>query len=62
MGMQGCLPVPWADRGMLNALVLPRCLLSVLFLAGTPIPLNASTEALPTVQLSNASLAFRPGS
>ncbi|XP_075028897.1 cell adhesion molecule 1 isoform X1 [Calonectris borealis] len=31
-------------------------------LSGTPVPLNASTEALPTVQLSNASLAFRPDS
>lgn len=39
-----------------------RCLLSVLFLPGTPVSLNASTEALPTMHLSNASLAFRPGS
>ncbi|XP_065553099.1 cell adhesion molecule 1 isoform X3 [Lathamus discolor] len=31
-------------------------------LSGTPVLLNASTEALPTVQLSNASLAFRPDS
>ncbi|KAM6044892.1 cell adhesion molecule 1 isoform 11-T11 [Theristicus caerulescens] len=31
-------------------------------LSGTPVPLNASTEALPTVQLSNASLAFPPDS
>ncbi|XP_054032085.1 cell adhesion molecule 1 isoform X2 [Dryobates pubescens] len=29
---------------------------------GTPVLLNASTEALPTMHLSNASLAFRPDS
>ncbi|XP_064029198.1 cell adhesion molecule 1 isoform X2 [Pogoniulus pusillus] len=31
-------------------------------LSGTPVSLNASTEALPTMHLSNASLAFRPDS
>ncbi|XP_064490840.1 cell adhesion molecule 1 isoform X1 [Pseudopipra pipra] len=31
-------------------------------LSGTPVPLTASAEALPTVQLSNASLAFQPDS
>lgn len=38
------------------------CLLSVLFLPGTSVLPTASTEALPTEQLSNASLASRPGS
>lgn len=57
-GMPGCVPGRrCGERG-----VPRRCLLSLLFLAGTPVPLNASPEALPTVQLSNASLAFRPGS
>lgn len=57
----GHVPTPtgtiaWRAWGLLP------CLLSVLFLPGTPVPPTASTEALPTVQLSNASLAFRPGS
>lgn len=56
----------WECRGACSWLVelvaAAVGLLSVLFLPGTPVLLNASTEALPTVQLSNASLAFRPGS
>lgn len=52
--------VPGGWRRAERRVVLLRCLLSVLFLAGTPVPLNASTE--PTAQLSNASLASRPGS
>lgn len=62
-GRRGARPRPGRmDGGAANAAVLLRCLLSLLFLAGTPVPLNASPEALPTVQLSNASLAVRPGS
>lgn len=46
----------------LNVLLQLQCLLSVLFVSGTGVLLNASTEALPTVQISNASIALHPGS
>lgn len=58
---EGCRARAQQPRGT-GAWGLLPCLLSVLFLPGTSVPPTAPTEALPTVQLSNASLASLPGS